>query len=212
MLAALRELAERPAVSAALVSVPYYLRPSEAGVVAHFAALAAESPLPLVVYHIPERTGQDLSEAAVRRLAAHPMIVGMKYAAGGIRPDTVALLADPPARFAVLAGDDAVLAPMLALGAAGGITASAHLRTGEFVALAEAARGGRVDQLRAVGNRLAGLVAALFAAPNPTVLKGVLRAAGRIPTAAVRLPLLPAPAETVGAAVAAAGTIGECTT
>jgi 4-hydroxy-tetrahydrodipicolinate synthase len=209
--AALRELGDRPEVATALVPVPYYVRPGEDGVLAHFAALAAQTPVPLVVYHIPYRTGQELGVAALRRLAEDPMIAGVKYAAGGIDQDTVALLADPPAGFAVLAGDDAVLAPMLALGAAGGITATAHLCTRQFADLYAASRGGGIERVREAGNRLAMLVAALSSAPNPTVLKGVLHAAGRIPSAAVRLPLLPAPAETVAQAAAMAGRMGGCT-
>jgi 4-hydroxy-tetrahydrodipicolinate synthase len=146
------------------------------------------------------------------RLAAPPMVAGVKYAPGGIGQDTVALLADPPPEFAVLAGDDAFLMPMLALGAAGGVTANAHLCTRQFADLFAASRDGDIERMRALGNRLAVLAAALSGAPNPTVLKGVLHAAGRIPSAAVRLPLLPAPAETGAEAVAVAGRMGGCIT
>ena len=210
--AALRELGEWPEVSAALVPVPYYTRPAQDGVLAHFTALAAQSPVPLLVYHIPYRTGQELSATTLRRLAEHPRIAGVKYAVGGVDADAVALLADPPARFAVLAGDDAFVSPMLALGAAGGILAAAHLATRRFADLAAAWRGGEVERARALGSGLAAFAAALSTAPNPTVLKGVLHATGRIPTAAVRLPLLPAPPALVGDAVAAAGRIDECIT
>lgn len=142
--------------------------------------------------------------AALRQLAAHPRIAGVKYAAGGITADTVALLADPPDDFAVLAGDDVVASPMLALGAAGGVLASAHLGTRSFAALSHAWRDGDAGRARPIGNRLARLSAALFAAPSPTILKGVLHAQGRIPTAAVRLPLVPAPEEAVAAALSLA--------
>jgi 4-hydroxy-tetrahydrodipicolinate synthase len=206
--AALSALGERPEVSAALVPVPYYTRPAQAGVLAHFTTLAAQSPVPLLVYHIPHRTGQELSAATLRRLAEHPRIVGVKYAVGGVDEDAMALLADPPEDFAVLAGEDAFAAPMLALGAAGGILAAAHLATRRYADLVEAWRGGEVDRARALGRGLTALAAALFAAPNPTVIKGALHASGRIPTATVRLPLLPAPAALVDGAVAAAGRIG----
>lgn len=199
--AALRGLGDLPQVAAALVPVPYYTRPSEAGVLAHFAALAGQSPVPLLVYHIPYRSGQGLGVEALRQLAAHPRIAGVKYAAGEIGAETVALLADPPADFAVLAGDDVLAAPMLALGAAGGILASAHIGTRSFADLSEAWQDGGGDRARVLGSRLARLSAALFAAPSPTVLKGVLHAQGRIPTAAVRLPLVPAPEQAVAAAL-----------
>jgi 4-hydroxy-tetrahydrodipicolinate synthase len=186
---------------AALVTVPAFVRPSEAGVLAHFAALAEQTPVPLVVYNIPYRTGQTVGAATLRRLGELPMVAGVKHAVGGVDLDTVALLADPPEDFAVLAGDDPFLSALLALGASGGILASAHLRTGEFAALFQAWRAGDVEHARALGHRLSLMSAAMFAEPNPTVLKGVLHAQGRIPTAAVRLPLVPASATSVEAAL-----------
>ena len=89
----------------------------------------------------------------------------------------------------------------LALGAAGGILASAHLRTAEFAEMIAAWQGGRAVQARELGHRLAPLSAALFAEPNPTVIKGALHVQGRIPSPAVRLPLLPASQEAVRAAL-----------
>ncbi|WP_067839304.1 dihydrodipicolinate synthase family protein, partial [Nocardia lijiangensis] len=199
---ALAELAAWPQVAAALAPVPYYTRPTEAGVVAHFAHLAAGSPVPLIVYHIPYRTGRSLSASTLRELAAVDGVVGVKYAVGGVDADAVKLLADPPADFAVLAGDDAFLSPLLALGAAGGIVASALLATARYVALDNAWRTGDLAAARAIGAELARVSAAAFAEPNPTVIKGVLHAQGRIPTPAVRLPLLPAAAESVDRASA----------
>lgn len=190
--AALELLRDRPEVVAALSVVPPFTRPGEAGVLAYFSHLAAVSPVPLVVYHVPYRTGQRLSAAALRRLAALPGVVGVKYAIGGIDEDTVALMADPPADFAVLAGDDVFVSPLLALGAHGGILASAHVATGRFAALIDAWREGEVATARTLGRDLAVLSAAFFAEPNPSVVKAVLHARGAIPTAAVRLPLLPA--------------------
>ncbi|GAA3542763.1 4-hydroxy-tetrahydrodipicolinate synthase [Nonomuraea rosea] len=200
---ALRDLPE--GVGAALVTVPYFLRPGERGVIAHFEALAEESPVPLVVYHIPYRTGQAVSAATLRRVGAHPKIAGVKYAAGGIDQDAIDLLGDLPVGFEVVAGDDAFVSPLLALGAAGGILASAHLQTASFVELADAWHAGDVARARALGHRLNKLSTALFAEPNPTVLKGVLHAQGLIPTPDVRLPLVPAGDESVSRAVALAG-------
>ncbi|WP_203785726.1 dihydrodipicolinate synthase family protein [Paractinoplanes rishiriensis] len=188
----LRILADRPAVVAALSLVPPFLRPGEEGVLAHFAALAAASPVPLVAYHVPYRTAQPMSAAALRRLAAIDGVAGIKLSAGGIDADVIDLMADVPPGFAVLGGDDVVISPLLALGAAGAVLASAHVCTADFAALIEAWRAGDVATARPLGHRLARLSAALFAGPNPTVIKGVLAARGRIPTAAVRLPLLPA--------------------
>jgi len=197
----LRDLAAWPEVSAALTVVPYYTRPSEAGVVAHFTRLAADSPVPLIVYNIPYRTGRNLGAATLLQLASVPGIIGVKHAVGAVDHDTVMLMAGRPAGFAVLAGDDEFASPLLALGAAGGILASAHLRTAEFAALIAAWHSGRLAQARELGRRLAPLSAALFAEPNPAVIKGALHALGQIPSPAVRLPLLTARQGTVRAAL-----------
>lgn len=198
---AVSALPGKPDVVAALSLVPPFVRPGEAGVVAHFTALAAASPVPLVVYHVPYRTGQHLSASAIRQLASIGGVVGVKYAPGGIDAATVELLADLPADFAVLGGDDVFISPLLALGAHGGILASAHLATARFAELIDAWRAGPAAPARALGHRLAALSSALFAEPNPTVIKAVLHAQGRIPTPAVRLPLLPAGSGAVQTAV-----------
>ncbi len=196
-----------PAAVAALSVVPPFVRPGEAGVLAWFRRIAADSPVPVIIYHIPYRTGQRLSTGALRRLAQVPGVAGVKYAVGGIDEDTVALLADPPEHFTVLGGDDVFIAPLLALGAHGGILASAHVATDGFAALIESWRAGDVVDVvraRALGRRLAALSSALFAEPNPTVIKAVLHAHGRIPTPDVRLPLVPASARARDRAASAA--------
>jgi 4-hydroxy-tetrahydrodipicolinate synthase len=195
-LAELSALRERPEVSGALTLVPPFLRPGPDGVLAYFTQLAEASPLPLVVYHVPVRTGQDLPPSCLERLAALPNVVGMKYAPGVLSTDSVQFLASLPPSFAVYCGDDSLLAPMLALGARGAICASAHVATASYAALISSVS-------TTLAHRLGRLSAALFAEPNPTVIKGVLYAQGRIATPAVRLPLLPASSSTVDAALAA---------
>lgn len=199
-ISALNELRQWPEISAALVTVPYFTRPSEEGVIAHFTQLAAGSPVPLIIYNIPYRTAQPLSAATLRRLAAIPGVAGFKHATGSIDQDTVDFVSDLPAGCSFLAGDDAFASPLLALGATGGILASAHLRLGDFAAMTDAWQRGDAVTARSIGHTLAPISRALFAEPNPTVIKGVLHALGRIPSAAVRLPLLPASAESVAAA------------
>lgn len=175
-----RELAGLEA-DAALVPVPPFTRPSQDGVIAHFERVAAESAVPLIVYNIPYRTGLTLSAATIRRLAAVPGIIGFKHAVGGIDADTVALVREVP----LYAGDDLFAPALLALGAPGAILASAHLGTRRWVELFRA-----YDPR--LGHELSALAATLFAEPSPAVIKAVLHARGRIPTPAVRLPLLPA--------------------
>lgn len=207
---ALRDLAAWPEVSAALAVVPSFTRPGQEGVLAHFGHLAAASPVPLIIYNVPYRTGQVVGWQVLRKLAGLPGIAGIKHAAGSIDEDTVRLMADLPERFAVLAGDDLFAAPLLALGAAGAILASAHLRTGDFAALIRAWRAGEAGRARRLGGRLAGLSAALFAEPNPTVIKAALHAQGRIPSPAVRLPLIAASPAAARAALDRAGELARC--
>jgi 4-hydroxy-tetrahydrodipicolinate synthase len=202
--AALAGLADYPGVSAALVVVPYYSRPGEAGVLEHFRTLATGSPVPLIIYNIPYRTGQPLSWRTVAKLAGLAGVAGVKHAAGSIDQDTIAMMAGRPAGFSVLGGDDPYISPLLALGADGGILASAHLCTGEFARLVRLWQDGQAAEARELGHRLAPLSQALFAEPNPVVIKSVLHRLGEIPTPAVRLPLLPGRPESADAALRAA--------
>jgi 4-hydroxy-tetrahydrodipicolinate synthase len=203
--AELAALAGLPEVTAALTVVPPFCRPGEAGTLAWFARLAAASPVPLIVYDVPHRTGQYLAAGTLLALARLPGVAGLKYAPGVISADTIALLAGRPPGFAVLGGDDVLISPLLALGAQGGILASAHVATAAFARLVRLWQAGDAPAARALGARLSALSAALFAEPNPAVIKAVLHARGLIPTPAVRLPLLPAGPDTTAAACVLAG-------
>jgi 4-hydroxy-tetrahydrodipicolinate synthase len=182
-------LADVEGVTASLAVVPYYVRPSEAAIVAHFQAVAARSPVPVVLYNIPYRTGRGLGAPALLELAHTDGVVAVKQAVGALDADTLQLLAAAPADFAVLCGDDAFLLPLLLMGARGAIAASAHLCTERFAALIAAAADGRLDDARAHAEALLPLVLALFAEPSPAVLKALLHEAGRIATPALRMPL-----------------------
>jgi 4-hydroxy-tetrahydrodipicolinate synthase len=183
-------LASVPGVTASLAVVPYYMRPGEGAVVAHFQAVAARSPVPVLVYNIPYRTGQRLGADALLEIAATDGVVGMKHSGGAIDDDVVRFMAARPADFAVLCGDDALILPLMALGGAGAIAASAYFATGRFARLA--ATGDRLE-----AEALLPLVLALFAEPNPAVLKGLLHRQRRIPTADVRMPMARASAAAV---------------
>jgi len=185
-------LAGVPSVVASLAVVPYYVRPSEAAIVAHFEFVAARSPVPLVVYNIPYRTGRGLGAAALLALSATEGIVGVKQAVGGIDSDTLEVLSRSPSGFAVLGGDDAYLVPIVFMGGAGAIAASANVCTKRFVAMIDAALAGDVPTARQHAEALLPLVLALFAEPSPAIVKALLHAEGHIPTPAVRMPLAPA--------------------
>jgi 4-hydroxy-tetrahydrodipicolinate synthase len=201
--AAVEALASTPALVGALVVVPYYVRPSEAGIVAHFRVVAEASPVPLVLYNIPARTGRALSAGRVLELAGDPNIGGIKQAMDSIDVDTLELLAGAPDDFAVLAGTDHLMFPIVLMGGTGAISAPSHVCTERFVAMIECGLAGKVEEGRAHAESLLPVVQAGFAEPNPSVFKGVLHAQGRIPTPDVRLPLVNASPGAVERAVAA---------
>lgn len=190
-----------PRTAAALTVVPYYTRPSEDGVVEHFRRLAAASRVPVIVYHVPYRTGRGLSADTLVRLAELPNVIGFKHAVGGIDDDTVEFLSRVPDGVAVLAGDDLHVGPLLALGGRGAISASANVAPGAYAEMIAAWTEGAMDVGRKRSQQLVLLTRALFAEPNPVVIKGVLAAQRRIRSAAVRLPLLPASEAAVAAAL-----------
>ncbi|TCN58400.1 dihydrodipicolinate synthetase family protein [Rhodococcus sp. SMB37] len=148
--------------------------------------------MPVILYNVPYRTGQHLGWESIVRLSEHPRIVGIKQAVGSVDTDTAHLLAESSDSFSILAGEDTLVSPLLAMGADGAILATANVYTREFVELYQLWSGGDCVRARESGNRLVGPACTLMSQPNPTLIKAVLHARGRISTPDVRLPLLPA--------------------
>jgi 4-hydroxy-tetrahydrodipicolinate synthase len=192
-----------PAVVGALVVVPYYVRPSEAGIVAHMKAVADASPFPIVLYNIPYRTGRALGAGSLLELANYRNIAGVKQAVGALDADTLEVLADAPRGFSVLGGEDPILFPIACMGGTGAIAASAHVCTERVVAMIECGVAGKLEDGRAHAEALLPVVRAGFAEPNPAVFKGVLHAQGRIATPDLRLPMTNASAGAVAKALEA---------
>jgi 4-hydroxy-tetrahydrodipicolinate synthase len=178
-----------PALAAFLIVVPYYTRPTTAGIVDHFRAIAAASTAPIVAYNVPYRAGRGLDAGALLELAGTPGIVGVKQAVGALDHDTLELLRRRPPDFQVLAGDDAFIAPTILMGGAGAIAASAHVCTDVFIRMIDAARAGAVDTAATLAHALLPVVTAGFAEPSPACWKAALHAAGEIATATLRLPM-----------------------
>ena len=196
-------LVDVPAVRASLAVVPYYVRPSEAAIVGHFQAVAARSPVPLIVYNIPYRTARGLGSAALLELAHTDNIVGVKQAVGGIDADTLQVLAKAPRSFSILGGDDAFVFPLILMGGAGAIAASANVATDHYAEMIDAGLAGDIAEGRRVAEALLPLTLALFAEPSPAVIKAVLHAQGKIPSPHVRMPLADASSAALELALAA---------
>jgi len=191
---ALTRRAADAGVAGILAVTPYYNRPSQAGLDAHFRAVAAATPLPVLIYDIPVRAGRKVDHDTVLRLAREvPTVVGVKDAAGNPAA-SAKLIAEAPAGFELYSGDDALTLPLLAVGAVGVISVAAHW-CGELMReMVLAHVKGDVDHARALNARL--IPSWDFESgdltPNPIPTKAMLRVLG-LPAGQCRLPLGPAP-------------------
>lgn len=169
---------------------PYYVKPTQAGLVAHFTAIAEASELPVVVYNVPGRTGVDLLPETVATLARHPLIVGIKEATGDmVRIARIRELLPDPDDFTLLSGDDFTILPFLALGGHGVISVTSNVAPEWVASLCDAAAAGRWDEARTWHYRQLPLARALFGQPNPIPVKAALARLGRCGPE-MRLPLL----------------------
>lgn len=174
----------------ALVVAPYYNRPNQGMLEAHYLAIAEAGNLPVIVYNVPTRTASNVSAETLLRLAQHERIVAVKEASGDIDQIAV-ILRDRPAGFAVLSGDDVWTLPMMVLGGDGVVSVAANELPEAMVALCAAAAGGAWGGARAIHERLLPLLRANFAGgPNPVPAKAALGMMGLIDDV-LRQPLLP---------------------
>jgi 4-hydroxy-tetrahydrodipicolinate synthase len=172
-----------------IVSVcPYYNRPSQDGLIAHFRAIAAATDRDVLIYNIPYRTAVNLSNDSLLELAEVPNITGVKDSSGSIA-QSLELLQRKPADFSVLTGEDALFFTMMANGADGGILAASHLMTAGFVEVGRRFAANDVAGARAAWAPLASFVPLLFAEANPMPIKYLLWRQGLIASPECRLPL-----------------------
>jgi 4-hydroxy-tetrahydrodipicolinate synthase len=179
----------------ALVVVPPYTRPTQAGLIAHFQAVAAAVPdLPLVVYNVPGRTATNLQPATMQRLWSLPTAVALKESSGDLQQISRIAAELPPGK-TLLAGDDALLLPTIAVGGTGVISVAGNVVPAAMRELLAAASSGDLERARSLQARLLPLFEALSAEPNPIPVKTALALLGFAePT--MRLPLLAATAAT----------------
>ena len=169
-----RKLSERP-LAGLLVPAPHYIRPSQAGLLEWFRAIADASAVPVLIYDIPYRTGASISRETLLTLAAHPHIKGIKDC-GGDMAKTRALIAD--GRLQVLSGEDHQIFSTVAEGGVGAIAASGHVQTRRFVQVLRLLADNRVAEARAEWQPLQPLIEMLFAESNPGPVKALLAHGG----------------------------------
>lgn len=178
----------------ALLITPYYNKPTQEGLYRHYKAVAEAVDIPQILYNIPGRTGVNMLPATVARLSVMKSIVGIKEGSGSVQQasDIVQTCGE---RITVLAGDDALTLPMMAVGAKGVITVTANVMPKEMAQLVRSFLEGHVEESRRIHFKLSPLFAALFYETNPIPVKEALGMMGKIDPE-LRLPLCPMGAET----------------
>jgi 4-hydroxy-tetrahydrodipicolinate synthase len=181
--------AKQAGASAALLISPYYNKPTQAGIAAHFEAIARATSMPLIVYNIPGRTASNMLPTTLAQLAHVEYVVGVKEACGDI--DQIAhVVAQCPEEFAVLSGDDAVTLPLLAVGGSGVISTTSNVAPAQMLELVRAFRSGDAPRALEIHQQLLPLFDALYCETNPIPLKAALAIMGLI-DGEIRLPLTP---------------------
>ncbi|MFN2624943.1 MAG: 4-hydroxy-tetrahydrodipicolinate synthase, partial [Mycobacteriales bacterium] len=173
-----------------LLVTPYYSRPPQSGLLAHFRAIAGAVDLPVILYDIPIRTSRKIEHATLLKLAKVPNIIGVKDATSDIA-GTARLAADKPDDFTIWAGNDADLLPILAVGGYGVISVASHLIGLRLQELVATYLKGDAEGAAAINREITPLIDALFITSNPIPLKAALEMVG-LPAGEPRLPLVPA--------------------
>lgn len=187
---ALSQMAADQGVDGLLVVTPYYSRPPQSGLLAHFRAVASETDKPIILYDIPSRTGRKIEHDTLLALAEVPTIIGVKDAAGDLA-GTARLAAEKPHGFTIWSGDDVLTLPMLAVGAYGVISVAGHLVAARIQDMIATYLKGDAAAAAAIQSELMPLFDVLFITSNPIPLKAALEILGRS-VGEPRLPLVPA--------------------
>jgi 4-hydroxy-tetrahydrodipicolinate synthase len=170
--------------------VPYYSRPDQNGIYRHFKCISESTDRDIVIYNIPYRTGVNMENDTLFRLAELKNIVGVKDSCGNIR-QSMELIFNKPENFSVLTGEDLLYYLSLSLGGDGGILASAHIDTEKFVKIYRLMKSNSHHEALSVWKELADLIGLLFAQPNPAPLKYLLKMKRMINDDSTRLPITP---------------------
>ena len=183
--------AEKAGAHGLLAVTPYYSRPPQEGLLAHFRALADATGLPVLLYDIPHRAGTAIASETLLRLAEHPRVVGVKDAKSDLVASAYVLASSDLAYYA---GDDALTLPLLAVGAVGVVGTSTHFCGPEVQALVAAALAGDPAEALRLHRRLLPIFTGIFATQGAILVKAGLELQGR-GVGGVRLPLVPATGE-----------------
>ena len=177
-------------IQAILTVAPYYNKPNQTGLLRHFEAIGTVSPLPVIIYNVPGRTGSNISADTTLRLASDvPNIIATKEASGNLEQIMI-ILRDRPAGFSVLSGDDSLTLPLVSLGAEGVISVIANLFPGEMSKMVRLATEGNLEGARRIHYELLEIITLIFAEGSPAGIKSALKQKG-LGDDSLRLPLVP---------------------
>ena len=176
-------------IDGVLSVVPYYNKPNQRGMKAHFEAIADASPVPVVVYNVPGRVGVNLQASTCVDLAKHPNIIAVKEASGNLQ-QIMEILRDKPADFDVLSGDDGITQPLMALGAQGVISVAANAYTKQFSHMMKAQKEDRIEEALRLHFAMLRMNQLIFADGNPAGIKCLMSHIGLCENV-LRLPLVP---------------------
>jgi len=170
--------AEKLGVDGVLSVVPYYNKPSQAGLLEHFSQIAKCTSLPIILYNIPSRTGINMEPQTTAELASkYKNIIGYKDATGNL-DQTSQVVQLTPKSFLIYSGDDSLTLPMLSIGAVGVISVASHILGNEIKDMINSYFAGKIELAKEIHNKLFPLFKILFKAPNPTGIKAVLEMKG----------------------------------
>lgn len=175
-------------VDGAMLVAPYYNKPPQDALYAHFAAVAAKTSLPILVYNVPGRTSCNILPSTVGRLAQVENIFGVKEASGNLDQVSEIARITPPG-FVIYSGDDSLTLPILSVGGHGVVSVAAHLVGTEIKQMIMAYRQGRVQDATAIHQRILPICKAMFVTTNPMPLKCALNMIG-VTVGGLRLPLI----------------------
>lgn len=183
------KVVEKHGVQGILSVSPYYNRPDQRGIYEHFNAISESTDLDIVLYNIPYRTGRNIENETLFKLAEKKNIIGVKDASGDFNK-TIDLLLNRPEDFSVLSGEDMYFYNSLLLGGDGAVAASAHFRTKDFIKVYNDIKNNDYKKALETWKELAKMIPLLFKEPNPTPIKYILGKKGIIDSGEVRLPLV----------------------
>ncbi|UCZ51670.1 4-hydroxy-tetrahydrodipicolinate synthase [Bacillus shivajii] len=185
--------AEKTGIDGIMLVTPYYNKPSQEGLYAHFKTIAEKTSLPVMLYNVPGRSVVNMLPETVIRLSKINNIVSIKEASGDLEQMTT-IIASTPSDFTLYSGDDGLSLPCVSVGGAGIVSVASHVIGNDMKKMVQSYKDGNVEEAAKIHQRILPIMKGMFIAPNPVAVKTALQMKG-LDVGGVRLPLLPLSSE-----------------